>query len=505
MSGIGIRHAIELHARRAPYDAALVSHSATVSWSDLRRLTAAYAAHFLQLSVAPGDVVSVITDDPLAFVPCAAAAEWCRCRFVPLSTGLAHDALSRVLDDCDPKIVVANHPERLESARAHVLAPFAESTSEEQRAWYSDVLDCRAPSLNRRDDPFVVLYTSGTTSQPQGVERDFVTCTTWWDILAKQGRLTPRSITAIATPLSSGMSIGCIFPTLVAGGTCVFAPAFGAEDLIRLSGEMRPTFCQLTPTHWMQLMDYRHFLEGAFSSYTRLVSGGARLDAGLKAQLMALFPGTFVELYGTSETGAITELSAASPSSKYGSVGIPLSDVEIVTLDENRKCQKNIDGEIAVRTTRLLSGYFRSTTVDPSRWWVDEATGKRFHRTGDIGHLDNDGYLWLKGRQKDVIIAGASNVHAVDIEAVLLMHRDVVEAAVVGRRSRVLGEVPIAFVVMRKGAIAQPGDVCRWANERLGRYQRVYAVQTLAAIPKNEIGKPLKRVLRDLADAVVPN
>jgi long-chain acyl-CoA synthetase len=144
----------------------------------------------------------------------------------------------------------------------------------------------------------------------------------------------------------------------------------------------------------------------------------------------------------------------------------------------------------------MMAGYHKQPAKTAEAEWYDPS-GKRFIRTGDVGRFDEDGFLVLMDRKKDMIISGGFNVYPSDIESVLATHPDVAEAAVVGVPSQRWGETPIAYVVLRPGSGAQPAQLLAWANERLGKTQRLAAIELTGALPRSAIGKVLKRELRD--------
>jgi long-chain acyl-CoA synthetase len=150
-------------------------------------------------------------------------------------------------------------------------------------------------------------------------------------------------------------------------------------------------------------------------------------------------------------------------------------------------------GELVGRSASMMSGYYGREKETAEASWFD-AAGQRFQRSGDIGWFDADGFLHLLDRKKDVIISGGFNVYAIDLETVLMQHPDVAEVAVIAAPSREWGETPVAFVVLRNDAA--PEALRQWANERLGKTQRIARVLTIDALPRSSIGKVLKRELR---------
>jgi acyl-CoA synthetase (AMP-forming)/AMP-acid ligase II len=153
-------------------------------------------------------------------------------------------------------------------------------------------------------------------------------------------------------------------------------------------------------------------------------------------------------------------------------------------------------GEVVGRSPSMMNGYHNQPQKTSDAEWYD-ANGQRFIRTGDIGRFDAEGFLTLLDRKKDMIISGGFNIYPSDLEAVLLQHPEVVDAAVVGVQSRQWGETPVAFVVLKSGCTAAAEQIRSWANEQLGKTQRLSALKVLPSLPRSSIGKVLKRELRE--------
>jgi len=226
--------------------------------------------------------------------------------------------------------------------------------------------------------------------------------------------------------------------------------------------------------------------------------GGSPLNRDVATQLFDLLPNNFVEGYGSTETELVSLLPRRAPREKRGSVGKPIRDVDVRILAEHDdvELEPNQCGEIAVRSRSLFEAYTRDGDAENPLWY-GSTSGSPFYKTGDLGFLDDDGYLWLSGRKKDMIITAGFNIFPSDLEAVLLQHPAVEEAAVIGVPKEPLGETPVAFVVVRTQVTAS--QICRWANSRLNGNQRLYRVLAVDALPKNAGGKTQKSELRTIA------
>ncbi len=181
---------------------------------------------------------------------------------------------------------------------------------------------------------------------------------------------------------------------------------------------------------------------------------------------------------------------------KLHTVGRPAPGHDIRLIDEQgREVAQGEVGEVVGRSPAMMNGYHNQPAMTQQAHWRSPE-GELFIRTGDVGRFDEDGFLALLDRRKDMIISGGFNIYPSDLEAVLMQHEAVKDAAVVGVASRRWGETPVAFVVLRPGAEVDAGPLCDWVNQRLGRMQRLAAVEIRESLPRSPIGKVLKRELR---------
>jgi acyl-CoA synthetase (AMP-forming)/AMP-acid ligase II len=231
------------------------------------------------------------------------------------------------------------------------------------------------------------------------------------------------------------------------------------------------------------------------SSFRMKFCTSAPFSAKLKADVLARWPGGLVEYYGMTEGGGTCILEAHNFPDKLHTVGKPAEGHDIRLIDE--------DGREVPRASRRSGRPLRSmmtaTTTSRTRRARPSGTtpqGNRFIRTGDVGRFDEDGFLTLLDRRKDMVISGGFNIYPSDLESVLRQNPGVLEAAVVGVPSEEWGETPVAFVVPAPGAM-DAAALRAWANERLGKTQRLAAVRYLSELPRSDIGKVLKRELRE--------
>jgi long-chain acyl-CoA synthetase len=287
------------------------------------------------------------------------------------------------------------------------------------------------------------------------------------------------------------------FPAIAGGGTVVLLPKFDVGKFLEQSQRQRVTHAMLVPVQYQRLMDHPEFDRYDLSSYRMKFCTSAPFSAALKAQILRRWPGGLIEYYGMTEGGGTCTLLAHQYPNKLHTVGQPVAGHDIRLIDEQgREVPVGAVGEVVGRSAAMMQGYFKQPGKTAEAEWYDGA-GNRFIRTGDVGRFDADGFLTLLDRRKDMIISGGFNIYPSDLEQVLFQHQAVSDAAVVGVASRAWGETPVAFVVLKQAHADTAEQIKSWANERLGKTQRLAAVELVGELPRNAIGKVLKRELRE--------
>jgi len=227
------------------------------------------------------------------------------------------------------------------------------------------------------------------------------------------------------------------------------------------------------------------------------LSTSAPLRAPLKRDILDRFPGLMIEIYGLTEGGGGTVLVCNEHPDKLESVGQPGLETELKIIDENlQELPPGETGEIVARSPSMMTGYFQRQDLTGDILWQDQ-DGRTFFRSGDVGRLDSDGFLFLGDRLKDMIISGGLNIFANDLELALLKHDDITDAAVVAVPSENWGETPLAFVVKTKTSDLRDEELLAWVNGQLGKAQRISAIEFMDELPRSSIGKILKRELRE--------
>jgi acyl-CoA synthetase (AMP-forming)/AMP-acid ligase II len=307
----------------------------------------------------------------------------------------------------------------------------------------------------------------------------------------------PNSVTVVSTGLYSNTTLVSVFPTLVRGGTVVLMRKFDARGFLELSQKHRATHAMLVPVQFRRIMDLPDFDDFDLASYQMKTCTSAPFAADLKADILKRWPGGLTEFFGMTEGGGTCILSAHEHPDKLHTVGQPAEGHDIRVIDDNGKeVPRGQPGEVVGRSGAMMTGYHNQPQKTSEAIWISPE-GLTFIRTGDVGRFDEDGFMVLGDRKKDMIISGGFNIYPSDLETELKKHPAVSESAVVGVPSREWGETPAAFVVLKAGQTIQAEELRQWVNSRVGKTQRISYLSFLDSLPRSHIGKVLKRELRD--------
>ncbi len=349
------------------------------------------------------------------------------------------------------------------------------------------------------DDPFNIIYSSGTTGTPKGIIHSRGMRWKHAAIGTNAGYGEPDARSLIATPLYSNTTLALVMPTLAYGGTLYMMPKFDTVRYLEIAAGERITHTMLVPVQYKRLMDYDGFDAFDLSAFQIKYCTSAPFSVALKAQVVARWPGALIEIYSMTEGGVVCLLHAHKHPDKLHTVGQPAPGSEVFTIDEDgKRLPAGSIGELVGRSPTMMSGYQNQPAKTAEASWFDE-DGSRWQRMGDIGRVDEDGFIELVGRAKDMIISGGFNIYPIDLETVLLQNGDVEEAAVIGVPSEQWGETPVGFVTAKKGVTLDMAAVLAAANAGLGKTQRLSALYIIDEMPRSHIGKLLKTELRDMA------
>jgi acyl-CoA synthetase (AMP-forming)/AMP-acid ligase II len=482
-----------------PDHLALILGEHSITHDELARLKDQVAAALYRDGLRSGDVVAICASTSLAYAVTFLGCVHCGVVVAPLAPSSTAEHLQAMLDNAEARLLFtdAETVERLPAAHPR-LPRIALDDSEAGRSWQSWLeRDHPAPKVEPQADwPFNLIYSSGTTGVPKGILQPFGM--RWTQIeRARDNGYGPDTICLNSTPLYSNTTLVSLIPALALGGTVVLMKKFDVRQYLELAQRHRVTHTMLVPVQYQRLMDFADFDRYDLSHFQAKFCTSAPFRAELKRDILRRWPGTLIEYYGMTEGGGRTELHCHLYPEKLHTVGRPAKGHDIRLIDEQgRQVAAGESGEVVGSSGAMMKGYHRMPDKTREVEWFDP-TGKRFIRTGDVGRFDEEGFLILGDRKKDMIISGGFNVYPVDIESVLMQHPAVKECAVVGVSSRSWGETPVAFVVKRVDAPDIDAEsLMRWVNDRVGKVQRLSALVWSGALPRSEIGKVLKRELR---------
>lgn len=481
---------ISARARLSPTKTALIDieNGRKLSYEELNARASRWARFFQKHHVHKGDRIALLTYNQNEVFEIIFACGKIGAIFVPLNWRLASEELQYIFNDCSPKILL--YHERF----FHTIKNLEETTfiSFSLQELEIDTLSAdHFPVPINESEPWLIIYTGGTTGRPKGVVLShravdwnaFNTIISWG--------LTPDEITLNYMPLfhTGGINALCM-PILMNGGTVVIANDFDPGKALTLLNEYKCTIALFVPTMYHLMQQTKEFQEMDFPTMKVFLSGGAPCPLTIYEKFIAKgIP--FKEGYGLTEAGPNNfYISPEVAMRKRGSVGRPMifNEVKIVTFT-GEEAGPNEVGELLVRGNHCFSGY-----------WQNEAATKAAFKdgwlcTGDLAKYDEEGYFYIVGRKKDMIISGGENVFPLEIEQVLASHPAVNEVAVVGVPDEKWGEKVTSFLSIKEGKAVTENELRQYCEGKIASYKIPKSFIFLQQIPKTPVGKIDKKAL----------
>jgi acyl-CoA synthetase (AMP-forming)/AMP-acid ligase II len=486
---------------------ALSQGDRAVCWRDFNRMMNLIANALLSIGVGKGNRVAVLMPSRIETVEIMFGIVKAGACVVPLSSMLTPQQIAVMLDDSGAEVVFADETTRplIDGARssrsgATPLTPVGLGAAGEGWRAFEDFIagasDAEPPVSSRLSDVFSIIYSSGTTGTPKGIAHTHRARMHFALSNALEMAFDSTTRALVSTSLYTTATWIMILPTLLAGGTLVILPQFTPTAFVETVHAAGISHAFIVPTQIAALLR-DPVLDGTkLGSLRCLLSAGSTLTPSVKEELARRITPRLFELYGCSE-GVATLLRPEHPVSKTGSVGKPHlgHDIRIVGADD-WEAGTDEPGEICGFSAGLLAEYLGKADLTREAAWC-APDGRPFFRTGDIGRIDADGFIYILGRKKDMIISGGLNIYPADIEAVIGDHPDVQEVAVVGVPHEKWGETPVALIVMRAGSASTEQDILSWLESRLAKHQRPTRAAFVDNLKRNMLGKLLKREIRD--------
>ncbi|MBO1336191.1 long-chain fatty acid--CoA ligase [Streptomyces sp. VRA16 Mangrove soil] len=482
-------------ARKTPHRTALIHEGATLTYARLHARTVQLAHALRERGIRRGDRVAYLGPNHPTFLETLFAAGALGAVFVPLNTRLAGPEIAYQLTDSGAKVLIhgpAHRPLVAGLRDGTDVRLYVQVGTEYEELLESATGEGPADEAVSGDDTCIIMYTSGTTGRPKGAMLTHANLT--WNALnvLVDTDLAADERALVSAPLfhTAGLNMLAL-PVLLKGGTCVLVESFDPATTLALIAEHRITTMFGVPTMYDLVARQPGWPQADLSSLRTLLCGGAPVPLTLIAAYRERGL-TFLQGYGMTEASPGTLfLDAEHAESKAGSAGVPhfFTDVRVVRPDLTPAAPGET-GEILVRGPNVMPGY----------WGLPNATADAladgWFRTGDAARTDDDGYVHIVDRIKDMIISGGENVYPAEVEDALLAHPDIAECAVIGVPDEKWGEVPRAVVVAREGADPDPDEILASLAGRLARYKIPKSVVLAPELPRTASGKLLKSRIR---------
>lgn len=488
-----IFHNFVKHARVSPKKDAIICDQETFSYEDLYLSVTGLCKLLIDKSIKPHDKIGVLLPNSIEFAALILAASQLQITLIPQCTSLpAHKTLS-IFNDIGIDMIVCWHglyeDINKDAEKTMQIVKVSENDINTWRKY--DATDAVFYKNNKVEEKFIITLTSGSTGDPKPIVLSQATKIKRIESAISIYSLSKDDIILVATPMYHSLAQRLTLIPLFVGGTAVILPRYNIDLWLKAVEKHKVTFTIAVASQLKQLLS-KEKLGTSLTSLKSLVSSSELLSDEYKTQLSEILKCDFHECYGASEVGIVTNLSFSDSKIIKGSVGkaIPGVDLKIFLLG-GREAKIGEVGEIYCRSNMSFSGYHDNKNLTESSYSYG------YFKTGDLGKLDEHGFLYFSGRKKEIIISGGINIYPKDIEDVLLEIREVQECCVVAADDRSLGEIPIAAIVLKAGAEQNIKLLQRKCIKELASYQQPRKFIFVDSLAKNSVGKVQKKLVKN--------
>lgn len=496
-----LSHWIERNARFAPTQTAIRFSSQDISYAMLAHRIDRAAAALADAGVREGDVVAYLGLNHPIIVELLFACARLGALVAPLNWRLAPPEIRRMLDDCRPRILIAesafiNGPNAIDVPAGTCRILVEPSGLSECSCWESFTAnapdDTHCPCRGEPGSPLVLCYTSGTAGVPKGVVLDQDALLTNALNCAHMHDLTSRDRILTTTPMFhvGGFNI-LTLPALHAGATVVIHARFDPQATLDTIEQEQITLVVLVPAQLTAMLDLPTWNPAKLRSL-RMITTGSTIVSEQFARKINAFGIPLAQVYGSTETGPAAAYQRAGDAMlRPGSAGAPALHCEVQIVDAaETPVATGEDGEILVRGCNVMRGYWNRPELTAS------ALRDGWYHTGDVGHLDQDGFLYVVTRKRDMIISGGENVYPEEVESVLLEMVEIKEVCIFGKPDHRLGEQVTAAIVLREGTVLSASAISVHLTGRLARYKHPRTVHFVTCLPRTSLGKVVRGEVR---------
>lgn len=491
---INLSASISFHADRTPDRVAVIYQDRVITYGELSDRILRMAALLHARGIGRGDVVALFLKNSPAFLEIAFAASYLGAVFLPVNYRLAASEAEYILRDAGAKLLFVDHEFSAIQALDIQKIALDSATQVDSRLLPGAAPVVPEPCACQEDDLVRLMYTSGTTSRPKGVMHSYRNIH-WknFDHILALGLGAEDRLLVVGPLYHVGAFDLPGIAVLWTGGMLNIHREFDPVAALEAIERHRLTGGWMAPVMLSRILALEDSTRFDLSSFRWCIAGGEKTPESRIRDFTRVFANArFIDGFGMTETcSGDTLMEAGREIEKIGSTGRPLMHVEIRIVDEQGDTlPPDTDGEICIRGPKVTKGY----------WNAPEKTAESFFgdwlRTGDIGHLDRDGFLYITDRAKDMILSGAENVASCEIESVLYDLPQILEAAAIGVADEKWGERIVAVVVLKPGTHLTIEEVDLHCRKHLAGFKVPKELRIVDALPRNPSGKVLKRVLR---------